>query len=316
MQNAPLVELDDPFGPLPSFPIDDQSSAGRVRVVEAPPVSQAGARGAIDEDALEEIDFFTQHGMIDEARALLAEQLGRFPNHPLLLERQREIAAAAVDAPPTAPPPSSLADDRSFDIAASLGALDELEVRPPSRKPAPLLGEQVSVESVFEQFKAGVAAQVPTSDAATHYDLGAAYREMGLLDDAIKEFEIAARDPARECVCQWMIGMVHLSQNLIDEAIDAFIRGLQAGQRSPEQELALTYEVGNAYELRGSGENALYFFQQVAKMDPGYNDHRGSVIERIQRLSPSPKAPAKVAGANESLGDEFDRAFDDLFGKS
>ena len=67
-------------------------------------------------------------------------------------------------------------------------------------------GSQVSVESVFEQFKAGVAASIPESDAATHYDLGVAYKEMGLVTDAIAEFELAARDPGRECVCNSMMG--------------------------------------------------------------------------------------------------------------
>jgi tetratricopeptide (TPR) repeat protein len=316
---APLVELDDPFGPLPSFPIDD----GRVAVVEAPPLSAsqaiaASGRSAIDEDALEEIDFFAQHGMFEEARNLLAEQLSRSPNHPLLVERQRELMELVHQAPATAPPPSSLIDDRSFDIAASLGALDELEMPAPVKKPAgPAPGEQVSVETVFEAFKQGVAAQVPESDASTHYDLGVAYKEMGLINDAINEFQVAARDPARECVCLSMIGMIQLEQGNVEEALNAFIGGLHAFQKTPEQELALTYEVANAYEMRGNPDQALHFFERVARTEPGYQDMRGSVAERIARLQPAPKQPSIARASNaESLGDEFDKAFDDLFGKS
>ncbi len=84
-----------------------------------------------------------------------------------------------------APVPHS--EDRSFDIAASLDALDALDNHADS-----LDQQQISVESVFEQFKAGVAAQVSESDAATHYDLGVAYKEMGLFTDAISEFEDGA----------------------------------------------------------------------------------------------------------------------------
>lgn len=40
------------------------------------------------------------------------------------------------------------------------------------------------------------ALQVSDADAATHYDLGVAYLEMGMLQDAIDEFDIAARAPA------------------------------------------------------------------------------------------------------------------------
>jgi tetratricopeptide (TPR) repeat protein len=322
LSHAPLVELDDPFGPLPSFPIDD----GSVQVVDAPPLSSpspmagaAAARGAIDEDALEEIDFFTQHGMIEEAKNLLVEQLARAPNHPLLLERQRELMQASSRAPSAAPPPSSHLDDRSFDIAASLGALDELDAPAPQavKKPAsPAFGEQVSVETVFEQFKAGVAAQVSESDAATHYELGLAYKDMGLVQDAIREFEIAARDPARTCVAESLVGMMHLDHGQIDPAIDAFIRGLHAAEKTPEQELALTYEVGNAYELRGNADQAIYYFQLVARNDPGYRDGRGSVAERIARLQPQGRAAAVATSGNDGLGDDFDQAFDDLFGKN
>ncbi len=320
LSGAPLVELDDPFGPLPSFPIDDSNGA----VVDAPPLSAsqavaASGRVAIDEDALEEIDFFAQHGMFDEARNLLSEQLARSPNHPLLLERQRELQQLATQAPATSPPPSGMIIYRSFDIAASLGALDELEMPAASkRKPAaPPPGEQVSVETVFEAFKQGVAAQVPESDAQTHYDLGGAYKEMGLIHDAITEFQIAARDPARECVCLSVIGLIHLEQGNIEEALNAFIGGLHAFQKTPEQELALTYEVANAYELRGNPDQALHFFERVARTEPGYQDMRGSVADRITRLQPAPKQQSIARASNaESLGDEFDKAFDDLFGKN
>ena len=102
----------------------------------------------------------------------------------------------------------------------------------------------------------------------------------------------------------------------LEGAIDAFIRGQMAAHKTTEQELALTYEIGNAYEMRSNFEQALYYFQLVARIDPSHQDLRGSVAERISMLErrisgdtpkPSPKAVA-VGG-----GDEFDAAFDDLF---
>ena len=67
--------------------------------------------------------------------------------------------------------------------------------------------EQVDVEEVFAKFKEGVAKQIGVDDAQSHYDLGVAYKEMGLIDDAIREFDTAARDPKRACVCHSMIGI-------------------------------------------------------------------------------------------------------------
>jgi tetratricopeptide (TPR) repeat protein len=308
---------------LPSFPMDD----------DEPP--QRPSLSGLDEAALEEIEFFQAQGMLEEAEGLLNEQLARLPNHPLLLERKREIAAArsAADAyAQSAQVPASVheapahdnreltGDDRAFDIARALDGLDSLDALDALEEvPVAELAHQqhqISVESVFEQFKAGVAAQIAENDAATHYDLGVAYKEMGLVSDAIAEFELASRDPSRECVCQSMIGMMHMADGNVDAAIDAFIRGRTASQKTQDQELALTYEIGNAYEERENPEQALYYFQLVARIDPSYQDMRGSVAERIANLEralgqAAPKPAAKAAAA--AAGDEFDAAFDDLF---
>ena len=339
------AELDDPFGgdaPLPSFQLEEEATQFMQMPASAyesePPSRSDSAEGAIpapqpaysrssdpaaqlDEEALEEVEFFAQHGMFDEAKNLLDEQLLRLPNHPLLLERKREIESLAGGAPAddgsgarVVPRSNAPGEDRSFDIAASLDALDALDAGPQPMA-APQEQEQISVESVFEQFKAGVAAQISESDAATHYDLGVAYKEMGLFNDAVSEFELASRDPARDCVCQSMIGMIHLQLGNVDAAIDAFIRGLHASVKTREQELALTYEIGDAYELRRAPDQALYYFQRVARLEPSYKDMRGSAAERARRLDPSTqKAQSGVAVRSDVVADEFDAALDDLLG--
>jgi len=275
---------------------------------------------ALDEEALDEVDFFSQNGMFDEARAILQEQLSRLPNHPLLLERLSEVEALEAQqlggaenqsGTRAVPRGEEIAEDRAFDIA--LQFIDEIEM--PAAQAAPLDDLQVSAESVFEEFKKGVAAQVSESDAATHYDLGVAYREMGLLPDAIKEFELAARDPSRECVCQSMIGMIHLQTGNSDAAIDAFILGLRATQKTVEQELALNYEIASAYEARGDRDQALYYFQRVSRLNPSYSDPRGTVADRLRRLELLKPAARAAVGA-ELLGDDFDAAFDDLLSRS
>ena len=344
-QNFLADDIDDPFGsdaPLPSFPMEEEATFLSVPPsayqsesspppqrdsaeisFPSPPQPSASSSAQLDEEALEEVEFFASHGMFDEAKNLLDEQLQRLPNHPLLLERKREIEALSggasiddVSGSRVVPRSGAPGEDRSFDIAASLDALDALDAGP-QRPSVPHEQEQISVESVFEQFKAGVAAQISESDAATHYDLGVAYKEMGLFNDAVSEFELASRDPSRDCVCQSMIGMIHLQLGNIDAAIDAFIRGLHASAKTREQELALTYEIGDAYEQRRAPDQALYYFQRVARLDPAYNDMRGSAAERARRLDPGViKAQSRVEVRADVVGDEFDAALDDLLGGS
>jgi tetratricopeptide (TPR) repeat protein len=335
--------LDDPFAeqPLPSFPMEEDerptaymqvdaalaavASPSSPEIIAPPaehlipaPTPSRRSMEALDEDALDEVEFFAHNGMFEEARNILEEQLARLPGHPLLLEKLREVELMSTGQFPamgTIPDEMLEApaedDDAIFNIAASLDALDAISPEGAGHGH----GEphhDVSVEAVFEQFKAGVAMQISQSDAATHYDLGVAYKEMGLVTDAISEFELASRDAERECVCQSMIGMLHMELGNVDAAIDAFIRGLHATVRTQDQELALTYEIGNSYEARQNVEQALYYFQRVARIDPSYRDPRGLVEQRIARLAPQPKAqPARAVGAELAL-DDFDAAFDDL----
>lgn len=326
--------VDTPFNdaPLPSFPLrgddvlEEHLEEVGAEYLEAelnpvqPQVPRAGAVPNLEsfaqegiEEALDEVEFFVSRGLSDDARGILTDALARYPNHPLLLERLREIDGGDDTTQSGTHERSGLdeaagGDDRAFDIAASLDALDVLEVTS-SRPPAgPEEGEQIDVDQVFAKFKEGVRAQVSESDSATHYDLGVAYKEMGLLPDAIGEFAIAAKDPKLECTCSAMIGMIHLEQGELDQAAEAYIRGLGAVTKTVDQEMSLYYDLGIVYEMKGSNADALYYFQKIARRDPGYRD----VKERIAALRPS-VAPAKAGGKRQiGSGDELDAAFDDL----
>ncbi len=334
-------EVASPSSPLPSFPLGGEDDSMEVdepgaylSEPAAPPpaaysVQEAPTHGAYEEsaplseatheaveEALEEAEFFTSRGLYDDAKAIISDQLARSPNHPLLLERLREIQhliaasveSVTIDRSQLGRKVREDVPDRSYDIAASLEALDSLEpsAPPPSAIHSSLSGN-VDIDKVFQKFKEGVRAQVSENDSATHYDLGVAYKEMGLLRDAITEFELAARDLTRECMCFAMIGMIRLERGELDFAAQAYVRGLEATQKTVDQEMSLYYDLGNVYEMKNSVKDALYYFQKVARRDPGY---RG-VSDRIAALQPG-TAPSQVS-RNVDDETEFDQIFDDLF---
>jgi len=296
----------------------DQTAAEPIPFDEGQPTTvgddPAHARELIEE-ALEEAEFFASRGLYDDAKTIITDQLSRSPGHPLLRERLREIEhiiAASVESVTidrsqlggsivdAAPP------DNAYDIAASLEALDSLE--PAGQAPAPpSSAADLDVESVFQTFKSRIKAQVSENDSATHYDLGVAYKEMGLLEDAMHEFELAARDPSRECMCFAMIGMIRLEMGELDKAQQAYSRGLEAPQRTVDQEMALYYDLGNVCEMKSNSKDALYYFQLIARKDPRYRD----VSDRIAALVPG-SAPVSTARAVNDEED-FDEVFDDLF---
>jgi tetratricopeptide (TPR) repeat protein len=334
---------DDPFeadGPLPSFPLGSESEATdaeahalddyeeevlEVSSVEdfVPPLSPAPPAAALLahpteglEDVLDEADFFATRGLYEDAKAILVEQLSRTPNHPLVLERLREIDSAlgssgesqTIERSQLSKNQEQEALDLDFDVAQSLGALDEMAL--PEGSEAFAAGAAVDVDQVFEKFRAGIRSQVSENDSATHYDLGVAYKEMGLTADAIHEFELAARDEQRECNCFAMIGMIYLEQGQLDRAAEAYVRALGAPNKTAPQEMNLYYDLGTVYEMKGKTQDALYYFQKIARRDPGYRD----VSERLPSLLPG-KDAARVPPSARAVGDadEFDSVFDDLF---
>ncbi|MDB4994963.1 MAG: hypothetical protein JWM74_2395 [Myxococcaceae bacterium] len=261
------------------------------------------------EEALEEAEFFASRGLYDDARAVLSEQLSRLPNNPLLRERMHELdmqeqAAAQTSGTRQLPQGS---DDRSFDIAASLDALESLDESSQPAEGNALVDGQIDVEEVFAKFKEGVSKQISIDDGQSHYDLGLAYKEMGLIDDAIREFEVAARDYKRACICESMIGLIHMERGNSNDAIDAFLRGLHAQVRTAEQETVLSFELGQAYEAKKMFKDAVQYYQRVARREPNYRD----VQERLRRLGKNEPAPMRAAAGAD---DEFDRAFDEIIG--
>ncbi len=332
-----LLAIDDPFGgselPLPEFPLAEgggtsllsetademqppserwMAALQAAETAAELPTARQSVRPILElEDALEEADFFASRGLYADARAVLREQLARSPNHPLLHERMHELEqqerGATAQTSGTRAMPASV-DERGFDIAASLDALENLEeVTGPIDVAA--MG-QVDVEEVFAKFKEGVGKQIEGDDADMHYDLGIAYKEIGKLDDAVHEFHLATRDPNRACVCESMIGSIHMERGHVNEAIDAFLRGLHAPVRTNDQETMLSFELGNAYELTNQPKEALAVYQRVARWNPNYRD----VEERIRRLSKHDTGRATRAVAVGAEDDEFDRAFDEIIG--
>jgi tetratricopeptide (TPR) repeat protein len=243
-------------------------------------------------DELEEAAFFVQQGLLDDARAALQNLLEFYPGHKGVLAKLAEVDRRAAPAEKVATPhrtPTQLAPsaagDESFDIARELA--EELG-------PTPSAGAaddefQYSVEDVFSQFKKGVEATVQKEDSATHYDLGIAYREMGLLDDALHEFETAldGNDRRREVDCLTMIGLCRMAQEEFKEAVQAYRRALGSEFLTKDAAKAIHYELGTAYEAAGQAEVGLFYLQKVAKADPAYRD----VKSRVEAMGGGPGKP-------------------------
>lgn len=313
-----LGDVDDPFAGEPGYDLDAELPSfalDEALTRDLDSMSPAPEMGRDIEQVLDEADWMLQNGQGPGARKLLEQQLRRNPNHPLLLEKLDELEQLGADLEAVlngsqAPIKPNGGGDLD-ELESSFRALERLEMRSSAPR-LPAAAQVADVDLVFAQFKAGVRSQVEESDSATHYDLGVAYKEMGLVADALKEFGLAAHDPARACMCHAMIGLIYLEQNDVDEAIQAYSRGLDATQKTNEQELSLYYDLGIAHEMKGDYHSAAQYFHSIARVDPTYRDviDRINALERPDEPSSTSAKPARAVNSE----DDFERAFDDIFG--
>jgi tetratricopeptide (TPR) repeat protein len=148
-------------------------------------------------------------------------------------------------------------------------------------------GESGPLKEVFDEFRAELGEMgAEDEDLETHYSLGIAFREMGLLEEAISEFQKIAQASDRgrpfryTMQCCTLLGLAFMEKGQPAIAAIWYERALKTPGNDPESTLALRYDLGLAQESAGEPEAALKSFSQVYAMNIDYRD----VAERIAAL--------------------------------
>ncbi|MBL8952628.1 MAG: tetratricopeptide repeat protein [Myxococcaceae bacterium] len=294
--------------------------------VEAPPEEELPAQEECDEAT-----FFMEQSLFDEASEILETVLIAYPGHARATELMAKLEAlrsgagangVATDQTPAYDngesagysngaddPPTGERD--AFDLAAELASeLGDAESSPdlPSGE-VPSADYQVSVEEVFSEFKKGLEKVVKPEDVDTHYDLGIAYKEMGLLDDAIGEFTVARQGclgKKKEIDCLAMQAALQGMKGDFSAAVEALKTALGSEHATGETEKAVRYELGSMYEQAGEQGKALAQFMKVSDLDGAYRDVAGMVERLSQVASPEeddpPPPPRGSAGGKGKAG--------------
>jgi tetratricopeptide (TPR) repeat protein len=190
-------------------------------------------------------------------------------------------------APPGPAGPPSAADAAAFDLASELG--DLFGAQPAVAAESPLgatdLGDP-SLADIFREFQKGVDKQLGKEDYETRYNLGIAYKEMGLVDEAIAEFQLAAKDESRLLECASMLGICFVEKGMPKLAVKWFEKGLSAPGRSEEEYKGLRYDLADALEQSDELDEALALFTEVYGQDAKFRDDQPeqAVGARIERL--------------------------------
>jgi tetratricopeptide (TPR) repeat protein len=129
-------------------------------------------------------------------------------------------------------------------------------------------------------------AATEEGDYDTHYQMGVAYQEMGLMEDAIREYQEAIKivsptDGTRRFFqCCNLLGHCFMEKSMPNIALMWYRRGIDTVGLTAEELQGLRYEIANAYEAGGEPEKAVEYFEQVYAVNVEYRD----VSERLSQL--------------------------------
>jgi len=141
--------------------------------------------------------------------------------------------------------------------------------------------DRLEFSDLFQTFKESIHGQVAQDDSETHYNLGVAYREMELFEDAVEEFRLAGKNPALQYDSYFMMGNCFRELERLDDAVQMYDKALSSSSLNPEQSCAIRYE--KAVTLRAAGRNveSLNLFNEIMETDSKYRD----IEQQIKDLS-------------------------------
>ncbi|HZB45438.1 MAG TPA: tetratricopeptide repeat protein [Pyrinomonadaceae bacterium] len=277
--------------------------------VESAPAETASAGERMLQHELEGVDFYLAQGYTDIARDTLDMLERQYGAHAEIESRRALVPAPDAQAPtllnapaPAAPPDAARNEFDFSDLAAELEA--EVPVQPVapapgvSREEAPppvsattgAGGLDPGLAAVFDEFREAVedADEDDTAvhaDFETHYNMGLAYREMGLHDQAIEELQTAVDltapgdGTARYLNCCNMLGHCFMEKGMPRPAAMWFRKGTEAPGHTEDEYQALRYELGAAYEQLGDLQRAIEVFSEVYAIDVSYRGVAGKLRE-------------------------------------
>lgn len=289
---ADLNELTD-AGPPPTPGFQELDFGSHMGEASGEQAGGAAAAERMLRQEIESVDFYIEQGYTDIARDtldMLERQYG--PHDDIAARRGRLLsahatsAASASESVSDAEPASDLFMGDLF-VESQQVAADEPQPVTAAERPAGA-GLDPGLAAVFDEFREAVedSAAGETADFDTHYQMGIAYREMGLLDQAVEEFQTAIGlvtpndGTPRYLQCCNMLGHCFIEKDMPRPAATWFKKGLAAPGHTEDEYQAMRYDLGTAYERMGDMERAIEVLSEVYAIDVSY---RG-VAERLREL--------------------------------
>jgi tetratricopeptide (TPR) repeat protein len=208
-------------------------------------------------EEIAEADFYAKQGLKDEAKEILEKLQKLFPENEEIT--QKLIALESIEG-------------EEKPVFAAEKPLEQ------ETTPEPVLDSDIL--SIFNEFKKGLETEIDDKDHETHYNLGLAYKELGLIDDAIKEFQAAHDDPKTAFSSSSMLGICYKEKGFYSLAIEVLSSTIEKMKDRDESYWAMRYDLADAYERNGNLKEALDIYTEIYGWNAGFRD----IPERINQV--------------------------------
>ncbi|MBN1636231.1 MAG: tetratricopeptide repeat protein [Deltaproteobacteria bacterium] len=155
-----------------------------------------------------------------------------------------------------------------FDLNQELDKeIDELSID----ETVEITEDDTGVDSVFRAIKEN-AEREGANDPLFLYNMGLAYRETGLLDEAIESFQKVIETGEKLFDAYVMLGMSLRENGKHEESLQAHMAGAALEDVTPDMKIGLLYEIGQTYKAMGDGAQALNIFREIQKEHKSFKD--------------------------------------------
>jgi len=185
---------------------------------------------------------------------------------------------------PTSPVPVA-ASGQFVDLGALI--LDEQQVRDTRMRVGqgqPIENEDQAFHEALAEFKRGIEANLDAEDFQAHYDLGIAFKEMGLLDESIAQFQKALRSPDGRLRTSEQLGAAFYAKGNFAICEAVLRRAVDGLPGADDEKIGLLYWLGRALEAQQRGRDALPLYERALAVDIRFLD----LGERVERLGAEP----------------------------
>ena len=225
-------------------------------------------------------------GLVPKAEAVFRRVLELDPENA---EAKAAVAQAApqgaAEAAPPADAPAQPAPAADYIDLGELILGDEASREQSTRfvveEKEPSGDEDKDFAEMLAHFRQKVAENIEAEDVGSHYDLGLAFKEMGLVDEAIAEFQVALRGGANPLATLELLGQCFIEKGQFAVASRVLDRALRIPGATDADLVGVLYSLGRVEESLGRPGAAVDFYERVLSVDIRFRD-TGRRIEAIR----------------------------------